>query len=93
MNQDLIIKKTKKTLENNKLSPAEKTLLLRLFFRYGLDEFEAKIQSMAKEFGMNQSTLISNLTRLKRAGLLKTKPVYSDNGGGRCGTAIQLGKF
>ena len=93
MNSDLAIKKTKKVLEDLELTPAEKTLLLRLFFRYDTKEFEIKIADLAVEFVMNVNTLISNLNRLKKYGLITSRPVYSDNGAGRCGTAFQLKKF
>lgn len=93
MEHSAIVKKTQKILENSTLSPAEKTLILRLFFRYNFDEFEAKIDNMAVKFDMNRNTLINNLTRLKRAGFLVSKPVYSENGAGRCGTSMQLKKF
>lgn len=93
MHNDLAIKKIKKLIESKTYTPAEKTLILRLFFSYGTDEFEIKISDLADKFGMNFNTLISNINRLKKFGLVSSRPVYSDNGAGRCGTAFQLKKF
>jgi len=90
MDNDLVIKKIKKVLDNPELSPAEKTLLLRLFFQYGTEEFKTSIAYLASSFVMNENTTISNLTRLKKRGFLVSSPVYLDNGGGRCGTAFQI---
>jgi len=93
MQSDLAIKKIKKLIESADYTPAEKTLILKLFFSYGFEEFETNAADLASKLGMNVNTLILNVTRLKRLGLLVSRPLYSDNGAGRCGSALQLKKF
>lgn len=93
MQSDLAIKKIKKLIESAAYTPAEKTLILKLFFSYGFEEFETNAANLASKLGMNFNTLISNLNRLKKFGLVSSRPLYSDNGAGRCGSAFQLKKF
>ena len=82
-------------IKSKKLSSPEKIMWLGLYYRYGSSWFEGTYQEMGEMLGMNEHTVKSQITKLRRNGAVKILSTYLSKeshivGKGRSGSRFEL---